>query len=205
MFRFYGKYFVSAWPAGEGPLTDSLIDVGFIPDFEPLFPVWNDIQGSPLRVNQWIFSHATMEGSTGPAILFGAINHSRPYGVQLDVTDGRPEMLFIEDGRVRSRLPEMAFKFIFQIELGGIRAMAAMKGSGDRIFVLRNCYHVDMIRHQTISANPKAESLAASAQEPEVVFPVSLIAKDFETTDPALSNMERNSRQNYTRYSWHVL
>ncbi len=186
---FSSESFVSARTAGEGPVSQTLIDLGFIAYLEPFSPVLNAVRTSPFGIEQRIFNQATMSRRTGPRVIFRTTHHLCSNWIPFDVTDCCPEMLFVQHAREWPRLPEMTAECVLHVESRGIVAVTPVECPPKGIFILGNSHEMHMIAHEAVSANPKPEPAAAFPQEFDIASTVSLIAEDIETSNAALSDM----------------
>jgi len=87
----------------------------------------------------------------------------------------------------------MTGQSIFEVEFHGIDTVTPVKTPPQGIPPLRDGDKMDVVVHQTISADFQTEPASAFNEQIDVEIPIVVISEDIEAPNPTLSNMVRRT------------
>jgi len=140
---------------------------------------------------------------TRPAVVGRMRNHSGPYGISFDVTNGVPEMRLVQNAGKRPLLPKMSDELVLEVKALRVSSMDSMEDSMNRIGPLGNRHKMNVVGHHAVRHNGQVKFATPVAEQLNVFQPVCFVSKDIKTPSAPLRDMVWHSRHNNARGSWH--
>jgi hypothetical protein len=112
-------------------------------------------------------------------------------------------MTLIQSAGKETSLPKMADGAPLVVEVPGIFHMDGVQSSGERIRLLGNAYHVDMVRHEAVCPDVQIALGGILGEKIQVLSEISRFCEDRLPVIPPLCDVVRVSDGYGTGYSWH--
>lgn len=140
----------------------------------------------------------------GPGIVPGVFDQTGTDGVSLDVTDGSPEVVFIEGGGKKAILPEVAGSFVEAVDVSRVEVVGSADGAGQGVDSRGDGDQVDVVAHQAIAEDREAVEVALRFEQREVNLSILIDEKDVLPVIAPLGNMVGDIRDDDSCYAWHM-
>jgi len=149
------------------------------------------------RLGQWkqhgIAANAAVSRSAAPWIIFSLAHHGGAHRIALHVSNGSPQMRFIEGAREEPPLPQAAAYSELSIDVLRVARVDRLEHHSQALDVCGNAHKVYMIGHKAVGKDLQPRLVGVLDQELEITLPVFVAEEYVLATIAPLSDMVREA------------
>ncbi len=128
-----------------------------------------------------------------PEVVGTVRYYARADGIALDVPHCDPEVLIVHRTRVVAPLPQVAFRGVLTVGVGGEDGLRVAHCERERLLCVWNRHDVDVVGHQAVGPDRATVLRGVLPEDGQVYLVVRVVREDLGAAVAALRHMVRDS------------